>query len=216
MRTRVVILLICLLTAAAVVARADRYEQIPPRTTFDLFPMKIGGWSGEQEAPFSARVLEVLGLDDYVTRAYFAPDRAAVGLYIGYWKSQRTGDTIHSPQNCLPGAGWEPTSQRIMDVPDVRTPGATVPVNRLVIQKGLDKQLVIYWYQAHGRIVASEYWSKFYLVTDAVRMNRTDGAIVRLIAPVPGNSAADEQATERTILRFLNDLLPQLDTFLPL
>jgi len=216
MRTRVAIVLVCLVTAAVVVARADRYEEIPPRTTFDLFPMKIGDWTGKQEAPFTARVLEVLGLDDYVTRAYFNPDRTGVGLYIGYWKSQRTGDTIHSPQNCLPGAGYEPVSQRIMDVPDSRQPGATVPVNRLVVQKGVDKQLVIYWYQAHGRVVASEYWSKFYLVTDAVRMNRTDGAIVRVIAPVVGNSAEAEQVAERTILRFVTDLLPRLDTFLPI
>jgi len=216
MRIRVAILMVCLIAAAAVVARADRYEEIPPRTTFDLFPMKIASWSGVQEAPFSARVLEVLGVDDYVTRAYYTPDRAGVGLYIGYWKSQRTGDTIHSPQNCLPGAGYEPVSQRIMDVPDSRTPGATVPVNRLLVQKGLDRQLVIYWYQAHGRIVASEYWSKIYLVTDAVRMNRTDGSIVRVIAPVNGNSAEAEQAAERQALRFVSDLLPQLDRFLPL
>ena len=216
MRTRVIVVLACLAIAAVAVARADRYEEQPLRTSFALFPMQIGEWSGTHQPPFTARVLEVLGLDDYLTRAYFGSDRKGVGLYIGYWKSQRQGDTIHSPLNCLPGAGWEPVAQSMMEVPDSRTSGAPpIVVNRYVVQKGLDRQLILYWYQSHGRIVASEYWSKFYLVADAVRLNRTDGAIVRVIAPIAGSGADAEKNAEALALRFIKDLLPQLGTFLP-
>jgi EpsI family protein len=216
MRTRVIVVFVCLLAAAAAVARADRYEEQPLRTPLALFPMQLGDWKGYQLPPFTDRVLEVLGLDDYLTRGYAGPDRKGVGLYIGYWKSQRQGDTIHSPLNCLPGAGWEPVSQAMMEVPNPRTPGAPpAVVNRYIVQKGLERQLILYWYQSHGRIVASEYWSKFYLVADAVRFNRTDGAIVRIVAPISAAAPDAEREAERVALRFLNDLLPKLDAFLP-
>jgi EpsI family protein len=217
MGTRVVILFAALLAAAGVVARADRYEETPPRAAFSTFPMRVGEWIGLQGPPLSKEVLDVLRADDYLTRAYFTPDHAVVGLYIGFWKSQRQGDTIHSPLNCLPGAGWEPVSQttvKLADLTGTAPPGATV--NRVVIQKGLDRQVVFYWYQSHGRIIGSEYWSKYYLVTDAVRMNRTDGAIVRVIAPVSHDTSAAEQRAEHDAARFITVLLPQLDSFFPL
>ena len=111
----------------------------------------------------------------------------AVGLYVGYHDSQRQGDTIHSPLNCLPGAGWQPLEQGRITV-SVRDHGtarpAPIEVNRVVIGKGLDRQLVLYWYQSHRRVVASEYWGKVYTVLDAMRYNRTDAAMVRVITPV--------------------------------
>jgi EpsI family protein len=179
--------------------------------------MQLAEWTGVQQPPLTKEVLNVLRADDYLVRAYYTPQRAAVGLYIGFWKSQRQGDTIHSPLNCLPGAGWEPVSQttvKLGDITGAAPSGATA--NRVVIQKGLDRQLVFYWYQSHGRIVGSEYWSKYYLVTDAVRLNRTDGAIVRVIAPIAHDSSADEQQAEREASAFIKHLLPQLDGFLPL
>jgi EpsI family protein len=216
MHIRVIVVLVGLLGAAGAVARADRYELPPSRLSLAVFPMEIGDWRGSQAPPFTPRVLEVLGLDDYLTRTYFTTDRAGVGLYIGYWKSQRQGDTIHSPLNCLPGAGFEPVSQTILRIPDPRNPaGPAIPINRYVVQKGLDRQLILYWYQSHGRIVASEYWSKFYLVADAVRLNRSDGSIVRVIAPVADGTPEAEQRAERDALRFVRDLVPRLDGFLP-
>jgi EpsI family protein len=216
MRTRIIVVFVCLMAAAVAVARADRYEEQPLRTSLALFPMQFGEWTGYQQPPFTDRVLEVLGLDDYLTRAYVGPDRKGVGLYIGYWKSQRQGDSIHSPLNCLPGAGWEPVEQSMLEIPDPRTPGAPpVVVNRYIVQKGLERQLILYWYQSRSRIVASEYWSKFYLVADAVRFNRTDGAIVRIVAPISGTGREAEPNAERLALRFINELLPKLDAFLP-
>jgi len=215
MRTRVIVIFIALLVAAGAVARADRSEGVPLRASFDTFPMQMGEWRGVQQPPFTEAVLKVLGLNDYITRSYYSAAGPGVGLYVGYWQSQKQGDTIHSPQNCLPGAGWEPVQQAIVAIPDPRTPGAVMPVNRTVIQKGLERQLVLYWYQSHDRVVASEYWAKFYLVADAMRLNRTDGALVRIIAPVTGDGPDAVTKADQLAMRFVNDLMPQLETFLP-
>ena len=216
MRTRVIIVLVVLLAAAAGVARADRYEETPLRMSFSLFPMQLGEWRGEQRPPFTPRVLEVLGLDDYLTRVYYLNPQTPADLYIGYWKSQRQGDTMHSPQNCLPGAGWEPVSQSLLTMPDPRNPGGpSITVNRYLIQKGLERQLVLYWYQNRGRVVGSEYWSKFYLIWNAMRYNRTDAAIVRVVVPVADASAAAEAKAEHDALSFVNVMMPQVGNFLP-
>jgi EpsI family protein len=216
MQARLAIVLLVLVGGAAAVARADRYEQIPIRTSFAHFPMTLGSWQGVLQPPMAERELEVLGADDYLLRAFFGPDKRGIGLYVGYWQSQRTGDTIHSPLNCLPGAGWEPMSATRIEVPDPRGGGREpMRLNRVLIQKGLERQLVLYWYQSHGRLVASEYWGKIYMVVDAVRMNRTDGAIVRVIAPVDGTGDEAVTRAEALGMAFIADLLPALDAFLP-
>jgi EpsI family protein len=215
MRTRVIVVLLLLAAAWVPVARADRAEAVPLRTSFALFPMRLGEWQGVQQPPFTPRVLEVLGLDDYLTRWYSRGPKSGADLYVGYWQSQRQGDTIHSPQNCLPAAGWEPIKQGLLTLPDPRNPAAPpISVNRYVIQKGLAKQLVLYWYQSRGRVVGSEYWSKIYLVLDAARYNRTDAALVRIVVPFSGNTDA-EAAAEKDALDFMNLLMPQLGNFLP-
>jgi EpsI family protein len=214
MRVRVAILVVFLAASVVLVARSDRSEDVPLRSSFSEFPMDIGGWHGVPQEPFSSAVLDVLRVDDYLTRLYVKRGDSALGLYIGYWRSQRQGDTIHSPLNCLPGAGWEPVSKQTIMVPDAS--GADVPINRYVIQKGMDRQLVLYWYQSHGRVVASEYSSKFYLVADAMRLNRTDGSIVRVTAPIGDDSPEAEAQAERAALAFVHALFPELGRFLPL
>lgn len=216
LQVRVLVVMFSLLAAAGAVARADRREAAPPRTQFATFPMTLGKWQGVQLQPLTPDVLAVLGVTDYLTRAYVSPERTSVGLYSGYWNSQRQGDTIHSPMNCLPGAGWEPVENSRMSIADPRNPtGPPIPINRVVIQKGLDRQLVLYWYQSHDRIVASEYWGKVYLVADAVTMNRTDGALVRVTTRIAGDNSAAVAAAERVALDFVNVLLPSLNGYLP-
>src|SRR6185436_19355585 len=124
MRTRIIIVVSCLLAAAVAVARADRPEETPLRMSFSVFPMQLGDWQGFQQPPFTEDVLKVLGLDDYITRVYVRPDQRYTDLYVGYWKSQRQGDTMHSPQNCLPGAGWVPVSQSQLTFADPRDASA--------------------------------------------------------------------------------------------
>jgi EpsI family protein len=216
MQTRVTVVLACLLFAAVIVLRADRQEDVPLPVPFAAFPMELGTWAGVPQPPLTEAVAKVLGADDYLTRAYFTPAGTGVGLFVGYWQSQRQGDTMHSPLNCLPGAGWQPMSVGMLTFEDPRFPdGRDATVNRVVIQKGLEKQLVLYWYQSHGRIVASEYWGRFYLMADAMRLNRTDGSIVRIVSPIPGDTPDAETSAERSALDFARLLLPELDEFLP-
>lgn len=217
MNIRLAILLVSLLVSAGVVTRADRAEPVPPRQTLDKFPTAIAGWNGTPQEPFTKDILAILGVDDYITRVYFNVDRTeGVGLYIGYYQSQRQGDTMHSPLNCLPGAGWEPVSNGRMALDVPTDAGATRPIeiNRYVIRKGLERQLVLYWYQAHDRVVASEYWGKFYLVADAMRMNRTDGALIRVIAPVTADDINEARA-EASAVRFVKSMFPLLGSYLP-
>jgi len=213
---RVAVVVGLLLLSFVPVARADRAEETPLGMSFALFPMQLAEWRGIQLPPFTDSALSVLGLDDYLSRNYVLPNNTVANLYVGYWKSQRQGDTMHSPQNCLPGAGWEPVSQGLLTLKDPRNPAAPeLSVNRYLIQKGLDRQLVLYWYQGRGRIVGSEYWSKIYLVLDAARYNRTDSAIVRVVVPVRGTTPEAEAAAEKAALGFVNEMLPALGKFLP-
>jgi EpsI family protein len=212
---RALALVVCLVAATIFLANARRSERPVERLLFKHFPMTVDSWRAVEDPPIEEDVLKVLGVDDYLSRAYYKPDGAAVGLYIGFYGSQRQGDTIHSPLNCLPGAGWEPVSTGRLRIADARGPGHDMEVNRYVVQKGLDRQLVLYWYQSHGRVVASEYASRLYLINDAIRLNRTDGSMVRVIAPVRVNAEDGGASAERLATEFVRALVPHLSPYLP-
>ena len=206
-----------LVLGAVAIGRASKSEPVLVRESFATFPMEIGEWRGESADRFDQRILAVLGVDEYINRVYAAPGSRGVGLYVGFYQSQREGDTIHSPLNCLPGAGWEPVKKERVEVP-VRTTGGEdrkISVNRFTIQRGLDRQVVLYWYQSHGRVVASEYWGKIYTVLDAIRLNRTDAAMIRVISPVYGSDAEAEAQAERATVDFTQALFPMLGRYLP-
>ena len=210
---RAAALFVCLACAAVFMANARESEAPIARTTFVSFPMEIDGWQAVNDPPMEDEILAVLGVDDYLSRAYYKPDGSAVGLYLGFYASQRQGDTIHSPLNCLPGAGWEPLSEGRLLMTGVDGPGRDIEVNRYVVQKGLDRQMVLYWYQSHGRVVASEYKSRLLLIGDAIRMNRTDGSMVRVIAPIPQGD--DGSNAERLAAEFVRALFPRLSGYIP-
>jgi exosortase D (VPLPA-CTERM-specific) len=206
----------CLVLAASTLGAVTRTEAVALRQPLRTLPQGIDPWRGSDGPAFDAKVLATLGTDDYINRSYVAPGQPWVSLYVGYYRSQRQGQTMHSPLNCMPGAGWEPMGRGRVAV-SAPTGGAGpehVEINRLVVQKGRDRQLVLYWYQAHGRIVASEYWGKIYTVVDAIRLNRSDGALVRVIVPISSQHADAEPAAERAALEFVNKLLPVLSTHL--
>lgn len=208
--TRAVLMTIVLLIAAIYVGDAATTEAVAIREPFVRFPMQVGKWEGRPAEDLSAQILAKLGVDEYLSRFYFNPGHSQIHLYVGYYGSQRQGDTIHSPRNCLPGAGWLPVKSGRVVIPVAG--GASIEVNRYVIQKGLEKQVVLYWYQSHGRVIASEYWAKIYLVIDAIRMNRTDGALVRVISAVRDS----ESIAEQHAIDFVKVVFPQLDRHLPL
>jgi EpsI family protein len=209
---RLFIVTLLLLGASVVIGRATQAESVPPRERFATFPMTIDAWSGRPDTPFTQHVLDVLGVDDYLSRTYVTSDREATNLYMGFYEKQREGDTIHSPLNCLPGAGWEPIDKVRAAL---NTPTGPVEVNELVIEKGIDHQLVLYWYQSHGRVVASEYWGKTFLVLDALRLNRTDGAMIRVIASVGDNVKEGRPKASAMARQFAERIFPLLGRYLP-
>ena len=212
---RALALVICLVAATVFLANARKSELPVERVTFAQFPMTLESWHAVEDPPMDEAVLKVLGVDDYLSRAYYKPDGAGVGLYMGFYASQRQGDTIHSPLNCLPGAGWEPVSQGRLRIADVGAPSGEMEVNRFIVQKGLDRQLVLYWYQSHGRVVANEYVSRLYLINDAIRLNRTDGSMVRVISPIAVSAQDGGASAEQRAVEFLRVLVPQLSAYLP-
>lgn len=183
-------------------------EAIVPRQPLSELPYSFPGWKGV-ERPLNRRVVEAAGVSEYANRVYVDQTNGAVLLYIGYYASQRTDDTIHSPKNCLPGAGWDPIRSGYATV---AIPGTgNIVVNEYVIQQDQERDLVFYWYQGRGRVIASEYWGKFWMVADAISRNRTDGALVRLITPM-GDS---EESARSRLASFTRMVSPHLQELIP-
>lgn len=208
MLVRAFIVLLLLAGTGGYAARARSAEATVDRSDLNQMPLALDAWRGVDTAPLGDDVVTSLGVDDYLNRVYSRADGPPVAVYVGYYGSQRQGDTIHSPQNCLPGAGWQPveSGRQMLGEGD-----GAVEVNRYVISKGLNQQVVFYWYQGRGRIVASEYANKLFLMADAARLGRTNGGLVRLITPVLTTSAA---ATAE-LTDFAGALLPHLSRHLP-
>jgi len=198
-----------LLTAFALLHRVSHAESIVPAPYLHEFPYALGDWTGRDQ-PFSPQIERVLGITDYTNRAYSSRQGGLVQVYVGYYASQRTGETVHSPKNCLPGSGWDPIRSGYVTIP-VLGGNRQITVNEYVIEQGRDKRLVFYWYQGRGRVLASEYAAKFWMVADAISRNRTDGALVRLITPT---SDGEENARKR-LETFTQLIFPHLDRLIP-
>jgi EpsI family protein len=183
-------------------------EPILLKKPFSEFPFNIAErWEGK-ELGLDQSVLDVLKLTDYMMRVYRKTDDKSflpVWLYVGYYQSQRTGSTYHSPKNCLPGAGWQFVEAEEVSLP---VPGKKdVVINKVLIEKGLDRQIVLYWYYDRNRVIASEYWAKGYMIWDAITQHRTDGSLVRLSVPV----ATTPEAAYRLGMDFIRDVWPLLE-----
>ena len=202
-----------LLAATALFLHArSRNEVLPAREPLADFPHQLGEWTGT-DVTIQQEVLDVLGAGDFLLRVYQDSSRRQpyVDLFLAYFPSQRTGDTIHSPKHCLPGSGWLPveSSRVTLSLPG-RSPFLA---NRYVIAKGTDRQLVLYWYLAHDRAVASEYWAKFYLVADSIRLSRSDGSLVRVTTPLRPGETTD--AAQARLISFADKFSPLLNQYVP-
>jgi EpsI family protein len=203
---------VLMLATALVLQAHSRSELFPPRTPLSSLPSQIDGWTGT-DSVLDQQTLDILGPGEFLVRDYenASQPQPSINLYIAYFPTQKTGDTIHSPNHCLPGAGWVPTSREKVRI--TRSDGSSFPVNRYVVSKSGERQLVLYWFQAHGRAVASEYWAKYYLVSDSVRMNRSDGGLVRLMTPMLRDESPE--AAEARIMKLGSQLVPMLDSCIP-
>jgi EpsI family protein len=202
------ILLVGLMVAFHTVSHG---EKIPIHRALESFPRAIGDRQG-RDVRIDPRFVDALKADDMLTRSYNGANLSTVWLYVAYFESQRQGQTIHSPKNCLPGSGWTPVENRreTIEVGD----GNQVNLNRFIVQNGLERQLVLYWYQSHGRTVASEYAAKMDMVVDAIKLNRTDGALVRVSLPIEEGDASGADA-EKTAREFVGQIYPLLKEYIP-
>ena len=191
-------------------------DRVPPTPPLSLMPENIDGLTA-QDFPLDSETLAVLGDGRFLNRIYTDVSPVArrasgpVSLFIGYFPTQRSGQSIHSPQNCLPGAGWAFLSSKVIDLPTAD--GRPYPVGEYLIGNAGQKQVVLYWYLAHGRSVASDYKAKAYMMLDAIRWNRTDGALVRIVTPVGQNEALD--SAQQRAVHFANQVTPLLPRFIP-
>lgn len=210
MTIRLCIVALVLVGGVTVLHAMSHGEVVVAHQPLHDLPYTIGAWKG-QEQPLEQRIVEAVSVTDYTNRLYLNPAGAAVQVYVGYYASQRTGDTIHSPKNCLPGAGWDPIRS---DYATIRlNDGRQIVVNEYVIAQGLNKQLVFYWYQGRGRVVANEYWGKFWMISDAITRNRTDGALVRLITPI--TQSDDLSEAHARLVKFTQGIFPYLNELIP-
>ena len=160
-----------------------RVEVIRPSRPLAEFPAVIGDWHKVRQGVIEQDERDVLRADDYLTRQYAATSGKTVSLFVAYFQSQRAGQTPHSPKNCLPGSGW---TWSVADTIRVNIDGRVQPIeiNRYIVSKGDEHAVVLYWYQSRDRVVASEYRAAAFTAWDAVRYNRTDTELVRVVTPV--------------------------------
>lgn len=207
--TPALIVTVVLLVQTGLLYSSIRPEQVPESRPLAQVPEHLGSWNLLQEGVVEKEVLEVLNADDLLNRVYSSGGRSA-SLFVAAFRTQRTGKTPHSPKNCLPGSGWEPLASGEATI-DVGL-GAPIVVNRYVISHGEDRSLVLYWYQSRDRVVANEYKAKFWAVADAMRLNRTDTALVRVVVPVVDH---DEDGAANTAIAFVQSFFKTLREYLP-
>jgi EpsI family protein len=206
---RALVLSAMIVAAGALACRGNSTDTATPRHPLDAFPRAIEGWTAAGDVPLDQETRDILRADDYLDRNFRGPDGRVVNLYVAYYASQRQGEAIHSPQNCLPGSGWQPVESGVEALP---VASRAIPVNRYVIERSGLRQLAYYWYQGRGRVVANEFANKFWLIADAARFGRSDGALVRVMTTMtPGaGGAADAAGTE-----FSRRAFPVLSRYLP-
>ena len=187
---------------------ASRGETAIAMAPLSAFPTTVGNWHLRQEGLIDQETKDVLKADDLLTRDYETPQGDA-NLFIAFFKTQRNGQSPHSPKNCLPGSGWQQEETGRIDVP---VDGGSIRINQYVVSKGAAQSVVYYWYQSQGRVIADEFAAKFYLISDSIRNHRSDTALVRVVVPIaPGQT---EQA-EKLGTQFVQTFFPVVKAYLP-
>jgi EpsI family protein len=175
------------------------------------FPAQIGSWRQEgDDIRFDDETEKVLRADDYISRNFESNGRIA-SFYVGYYVTQRTGATYHSPLNCLPGSGWVMSDGTRITISPTNGGDRAFEANCYVIQNGNQRALMVYWYQGRGHATSSEYWAKIFTVLDSVRSRRSDGAMVRVMVPL-GNS---QEEAQKSAVELASQAASELPAFVP-
>ena len=184
---------------------------LPPRQPLSSLPMQFDKWSGS-DIPLDDETVKILGHGEFLQRDYEtdSDQEPVVELFAAYYPTQKFGDSIHAPLHCVIGAGYTPVQREVVQL---YGPRGAFTVNRWVAVKGLERSLILYWYQAHGREVTSEYWEKYYLISDSIHLRRSDGALIRLSTAMNKGESAD--AAQARIMQLGNQVIPLLDNSIP-
>jgi EpsI family protein len=209
MTTRMLIVGAMLLASSWIVRAVGHGAPVALSQPFSRFPEHLGAWQGEDRR-FTTRIEAKLGVTDYLSKVYRADAQQAAHLYVGFYASQKHGEMVHSPKNCLPGNGWY-IAQRDTTTIDI-APYRPFEVNSFIVENGMERQLVLYWYQQAGeRIITNEYLGRAWLVLDALTKDRSDAALIRVSVPIE----ADATSAAKTARAFLTVAYPALMQFLP-
>lgn len=201
---------ILLSAGAAASAGAGAQRSTPLRARLaDVTPLEMQGLRGVDQT-VSEQERRVAGMDEYLLRSYAGADSTSAGfsIYVGYYQHQARGHTIHSPKNCLPGAGWEALTSATAAVPIA---GASVQVTKYLLQRNDERAVVLYWYQGRGRVENNEYVVKWDLLRDAALRRRSDEALVRVVVPI----ATGENEALAVATAVASQLIPAVDEALP-
>jgi len=201
-------LTLVLVIQAVLFYSASNGENTPLAAPLSAFPRTVGDWRLTQEGVIDEEEQAVLRADDTLTRFYTSGEGAA-NLFMAYFKTQRTGQSPHSPKNCLPGSGWQPSESGRIDVP---VDGGTIRINQYVVSKGEAQSVVLYWYQSQGRVIADEFAARFYLIKDSIRMHRSDTALVRVVVPIPRGGT---ERAQKIAIEFVQAFYPKVKAYLP-
>ncbi|MGD9948033.1 MAG: exosortase C-terminal domain/associated protein EpsI [Desulfobulbus sp.] len=183
----------------------------PIKQPLNNFPVQLDDWKTISSHKSTEEVIKLLGVDDYIEYNYANPEGRIVNFYAAFYESVGTGGGYHSPKNCIPGGGWGIESVKTIEIRQSNDK-PPVQVSEMLIRNRNEYQIVLYWYQNRGRIIASEYWEKIYLVLDAIHLKRRDGTFVRLMAPVQDGYIVQ---TEQQLQHFAALAMSELENFLP-
>jgi EpsI family protein len=171
---------------------SEREEYLPELKPLARLPLELGRWRFLQEAIVAPEIRDFLRADDILSRNYVdVPDMRAANLFVAAFRTLSNGASPHSPKNCLPAAGSTPL---LADELTLNAAGRPIAVNRYVVSRGEERNLVLYWYQSRDRVMANEYRAKFWSIADAIRWNRTDTALVRVVVPIRGENRDEATA----------------------
>jgi EpsI family protein len=212
--SKTILMIACVLAAQmALYAYYTKAEKVAVGRSFTEFPNRLGAWNLSQEGVVEQEVRDMLQADDIMNRFYSdTQSRYSANLFVASFRSQRSGVAPHSPKNCLPGSGWTPivSDKHLIKLSDRAEP---IQVNRYIVQRGEYKSMVLYWYQSRQRTVAGEVEAKLFTMWDAIKDNRTDTALVRVVIALPSEDTTEQvmQKAEDFIRAFFNPLR----TYLP-
>lgn len=206
------VLSIALAMQAIIVYGFSRSEKIPAHQPLTQFSLRDDNWVVRQDVPLDKDTLNVLKADDILSRVYQNRETGQLAtLFVAYFQSQRTGKAPHSPKNCLPGSGWVPSEAGTIEI-SIAGEVKPIAVNHYVVARGQNQSVVLYWYQSRNRVIASEYSAKIFTVLDAIRYDRSDTALVRVVAAVQNGETG--LATD-TAVKFVQSCFEPLRRYLP-